>query len=631
MDAAGAASRARFQTTDVTPRRYEPSSRLPPIVAILLTIAALYFAREILVPFAAAVLLSFLLTPPVRRLERWRLGRLPSVFLVFFSSMACVGGVGYLVGNQLIDVLNQLPAYKDNLHNKVESLRGRPGGGLAKATASVQELTKELAAPKTSQEAQALPREPSKTQRAAAPALIAGARPVPVELVEPPPNAVQSLRNIGGPLVGPISKAVIVIIFTIVILIKREDLRNRVLRLLGRGRLPRATQAFDDAAERVTRYLRMQFLVNTMFGALMAAGLYAIGLPSFLLWGALAGLLRFMPYVGPIVGGALPTVVALAIFPGWLHPLECLGLFLSIEMTVAYAIEPWLYGAHTGVSSLAILVSAAFWTTLWGPVGLVLSTPLTVCLLVLGRHAPQLEFLYVILGDEPVLPPEEELYQRLLALDQQEAQAVVDKCCEGQTPLEVYDAVMVPALRLSEEDRHRGALNADRETFIMQSMYEFIAKLAGQYEDEIRSGEAPRRVLCLPAGDRADEITAVMLAQVLQIAGFGALVLPAADTAGDSFGHLKLEPDDVICISALPPFALMNARSLSKRLRTRFPSQRIVVGLWSRSGEVEDFEERLAKAFDVQVVTTFEAALERLTLQSWGHPALAVQPQEKLM
>jgi methylmalonyl-CoA mutase cobalamin-binding subunit len=330
-----------------------------------------------------------------------------------------------------------------------------------------------------------------------------------------------------------------------------------------------------------------------------------------------------MPYLGPILGGALPTVVALAVFPGWRYPLMCLGLFLVIEMVVAYAVEPWLYGTHTGVSSLAILVSAAFWTTVWGPVGLVLSTPLTVCLLVLGRHAPQLEFLYVILGDEPVLEPEAELYQRLLALDQQEAQAVLEKAAEGKTPLEVYDGILVPSLRLAEEDRHRGGLGSEREDFIVQSMNEFIATLASEHEDENAGTEEQRRVLCLPAGDRADEITAVMLAHALQLSGIFAMVLPRADLPGDSFANLKVETGDVICVCALAPFALMNARTLSKRLRAKFPRHRILVGLWSRSGEVEDFEQRLAKAFDVQVATTLGGALELLLAEGGKEPEIA--------
>jgi predicted PurR-regulated permease PerM len=601
---------------------YEEPPRLPPVVAVLLAIAGLYFAREIFVPLAVAILFSFLLTPAVRRLERWKLGRLPSVLLVFLFSLTCVLSVGYVVGNQLFELLNELPSYKANLHNKIESLQGRPGGSIAKATASMQELSKELSAPKTP-ETPELPRAPSRTQKAAPPPQTS-TKPLAVEVVEPPPNALQSVRNIAGPLLAPIGTIGVIIVFTIVILIKREDLRNRVLRLLGRGRLPRATQAFDDAAERVTRYLRMQFLVNTTFGILIATGLYFIGLPSALLWGALGGLLRFMPYLGPILGGSLPTVMALAVFPGWLRPLECLALFLVIELIVAYAVEPWLYGTHTGVSSLAILVSAAFWTTLWGPIGLVLSTPLTVCLLVLGRHAPQLEFLYVILGDEPVLAPEAELYQRLLALDQQEAQAAVDKAADERTPQSVYDEVLLPALRLAEEDRHRGGLDPDREAFIVQSMEEFIARLSSQNEDDSTVIESDRRVLCLPAVDRADEITAAMLCHILQMKGVFATVLPRADLPGDSFANVDVQPGDIICISALAPFALMSARTISKRLRTRFPRQRILVGLWSRAGEVEDLEARLAKAFDVQVVTTLGAAVECVTESV--KPTLAITP-----
>jgi predicted PurR-regulated permease PerM len=574
---------------------YEAAPRLPPLVVVLVAIAALYFARDIFAPLAVAVLFSFLLTPTVRWLERWRIARLPSVLLVFALFLAGLAAVGYVVGNQLFELLKELPSYTANLHSKVESLSGRPGGSLAKATASVEALSKELSAPKAGE------------------AIPTADHPLPVEVIDPPRNVLQSVRNIASPLLAPVGWAVVTLIFTMVILIKREDLRNRVLRLLGRGRLPRATQAFDDAAERVTRYLRMQFLVNTTFGMLIALGLYFIGLPSALLWGALAGLLRFMPYLGPMVAATLPTLVAVAVFPDWVHPLTCLGLFLVIEPLVAYAVEPWLYGVHTGVSSLAILVSAAFWTALWGPVGLVLSTPLTVCLLVLGRHAPQLEFLYVILGDEPVLAPEAELYQRLLALDQQEAQAAVDKASDGQSPCEVYDGILLPALRLSEEDRHRGGLDGDREDFIIQSMDEFVARIASQQEDERAGVEGQQRVLILPAVDRADELTAAMLAHVLQVSGILSVVLPRADGAGDSFASVKLQEGDVICISALSPFALMPARTLSKRLRDRFPRQRILVGLWSPAGEVKDFEARLAKAFDVEVVTTLGEALERLT------------------
>ena len=290
---------------------------------------------------------------------------------------------------------------------------------------------------------------------------------MPVELVEPPPNALQSVRNIAGPLVAPVGKMVIVVIFTIVILIKREDLRNRVLRLLGRGRLPRATQAFDDAAERVTRYLRMQFLVNTTVrGTDRDSVFISSGCRAHCFGGRWRGCCASCRTWDRSWAARCRRWWRWRYFPGWRYPLLCLGLFLVIEMMVAYAVEPWLYGTHTGVSSLAILVSAAFWTTLWGPVGLVLSTPLTVCLLVLGRHAPQLEFLYVILGDEPVLEPEAELYQRLLALGPAGgAGGAWTRPPRDNRRWTFTTDILVPALRLSEEDRHRGRLDQDRERF----------------------------------------------------------------------------------------------------------------------------------------------------------------------
>ena len=290
---------------------YEDAPRLPPVVAFLLVIAALYFARDIFVPLSVAVLFSFLLTPAVRWLERWKIARLPSVMMLFLFFFTCGAGVAYLVGNQLFEMLNQCRRTRTT-RTKMDSRT--PWGSLAKVTASVEELSKELAAPKP-QDVSEAPRSPSPTQKAAT-AAPKDAKPLPVEIVEPPPNAMQSVRNIAGPLLAPVGGAVVVVIFTIVILIKREDLRNRVLRLLGRGRLPRTTQAFDDAAERVTRYLRMQFLVNTTFGVLIGLGLYFIGLPSALLWGpsrtsSLHALSR------PHRGGSLPTLVALAVFPGW--------------------------------------------------------------------------------------------------------------------------------------------------------------------------------------------------------------------------------------------------------------------------------------------------------------------------
>jgi predicted PurR-regulated permease PerM len=594
------------------PNAVSASSRPFPLLAFVVSIAALYFAKEIFVPLALAALFAFLLTPFVIGLERLRLGRIPSVMLVLIVSFSLIGGVGWIVANQLIEVINQLPNYTSNIREKMESFHGPHGGSLARATDSVQQLSKELSTSPPNQPAPPVPLRPARTQtRKSAPPLPSAERPLQVELVEPPPGALQSLRNLFGPLLAPLGTAGVVVVFSIVMLITREDLRNRLLRLLGQRQLNIATQAFDDATRRVSRYLRMQFVVNATYGSLVTVGLYFIGVPTALLWGVLAGILRFVPYIGPIVGGGLPVILALAVFANWVQPLLCLGLFVVIELTVAYIVEPWLYGAHTGISSLAILVAAAFWTALWGPIGLVLSTPLTVCLVVLGRYVPQLEFLYVLLGDEPVLSPEVQLYQRLLAMDQLEAHTVIELFLKDRSLVELYDAVIIPALSMAEEERHRGVLDEARENFLIQSVNEFIAELA----DQSKTPVAPCpdiRVVCIPASDRADETTAGMLAQLLELAGYAAVSFPVMTSHTDVLNELSIQENDIVCISALPPFALMNARSLSKRLRVSFPKLRIVVGLWNFSGGGVKAEERLEAAFAVEVVTTLAQAVERV-------------------
>ena len=594
------------------PNAVSASFRPFPLLAFVVSIAALYFAKEIFIPLALAVLFAFLLTPLVVGLERLKLGRILSVTLVLIVSFSLVGGVGWVVANQLIEVINELPNYTSNIREKMESLHGPHGGSLAKATDSVQQLTKELSTSPASQPPPPVPMRSARTQtRKAASSLPSSERPLQVEIVEPPPGALQALRNVLGPLLAPLSTAGIVIVFSIVMLIKREDLRNRLLRLLGQRQLNVATQAFDDATQRVSRYLRMQFVVNAAYGSLLTVGLYFIGIPTALLWGVLAGILRFVPYIGPIIGGSLPVFLALAVFSSWVQPLLCLGLFVVIEATVAYVIEPWLYGAHTGISSLAILVAATFWTALWGPVGLVLSTPLTVCLVVLGRYVPQLEFLYVILGDEPVLSPEVQLYQRLLAMDQLEAHTVIELFLKDRSLVELYDAVIIPALSMAEEERHRGVLDEARENFLIQSINEFIAELADQCKDPgVPSQDV--RVVCIPASDRADETTAGMLAQLLELAGYATVSFPVMASHTEVLAELSIQQSDIVCISALPPFALINARSLSKRLRVSFPKLRIVVGLWNFSGGGVTAEQRLEAAFAVEVVTTLAQAVERV-------------------
>jgi len=587
------------------------------------------------------VLFSFLLAPVVKGLERCRLGRMPSVGIVLLVSLSVAAGIGWIVSNQLIDVISQLPSYKENIHNKIAALQGPAGGALRKATDNVRELSEELSvapAPVTP-----VPMPPAQTSKLGSSAL-PSTRPVPVEVVEHPPGALQSLGNMLGPVVGPLGTAFVVVVFTVFMLMKREDVRNRLIRLVAQRQLNTMTQVLDDAAQRVSRYLLLQFSVNAAFGCLIATGLYFIGVPNAILWGVLAGLLRFIPYIGPLIGGALPFLLALGVFNGWTRPMLTFCFFMVVELTASNIVEPCIGGARTGISSLAILVAAVFWGALWGPAGLILSTPLTVCVVVLGRYVPQLEFLNVLLGDEPVLSPQARFYQRLLAMDQQEAQTVVDAFLKERALIDLFDLVIIPALGMAEQDRHKGALDEAKEAFIVQSISEVIAEVAeygaetaspeirdgepaGELREAvIRSGRTDLRVLCLPASDRADEITVAMLSQVVERAGYPVVSLPVTDSASDAvklITEFSPQPGDVVCISALPPFALLNARTMSKRLRLRFPDLKIVVGLWNFSGG-GSAAERFGKAFVDTVVTTLADALDQIRKFADSIP----QPQE---
>jgi hypothetical protein len=385
------------------------------------------------------------------------------------------------------------------------------------------------------------------------------------------------------------------------------------------------TQALDDASHRISKYLLLQFLVNAAYGLVVGLGLHYIGLPHALLWGVIAAVLRFLPYVGPPIGALLPTVLSLAVFDGWARSLMIIGLFLVIEIIVANFLEPMLYGAHTGISSLAILVAAVFWTLLWGPVGLVLSTPLTVCLVVLGRYVPQLEFLHILLGDEPVLTPEAQFYQRLLAADHREARQVLEQHLEEASLLELYDSVVIPALGLAERDRHQNDLDGAVERFICQSTRELIEELhdkcaevrempaveaKGQDSENAASQRAialRAKVVCVPVRDEADEIVGTMLAQLLECDGHDAQCI-ALGTTAEMLEQIGNENPDCVVLSALPPFALTYARTLYKKMRARFPDVSIVIGVWNFS-EVDKLSSRLALDSHGKAVTTLRAAL----------------------
>jgi len=575
------------------------------------TIAALYFAREIFIPFAFALILTFLLTPVAAFLQRLHTGRVVSVLATVLLAVAAAGGIGWIIASQLVDVANQLPQYRENIHAKIEAFHFPATGQVGLAAKSVQEVAQELTSPGEPRPP-LHPQGPNQKQSKAPPAPVS---PVPVRIVAPAASGWTELRDLGTPVLAPLGRAGFVLVFTVFMLFKREDLRNRLLRLAGLGRLNVMTQALDDTSGRVSRYLLMQVLVNAGFGSLFGAGLYLIGVPNAALWGAVAGILRIVPYVGTTIAATLPIALSLAVFDGWLRPLCVFLLVAGLELIIANFVEPWLYGARVGISSLALLVSAVFWTVLWGPAGLILSTPLTVCLVVLGRYVPQLSFLHTVLGDEPVLAAEAQIYQRLLAMDQVEAHTIVGESFRGKPLVELYDSVLIPALSMAEQDRHKGALDTAREEFLFLSINEMIVEFSEYQPEGSSSGEErpTARILCLPAYDRADEVTAAMLAQLLEQKGFPTLSLPIVGSSPDDWlALLQAGGNDIVCISALPPYAFAPARAMFKQIRARFPELKVVVCVWGFSGDTDRAKARFERVQPDRFSTSLAEAMEHV-------------------
>jgi predicted PurR-regulated permease PerM len=582
-------------------------------IVLIGTIAALYFAREILVPFAFALTLTFLLTPVVVRLQRLHAGRVLSVLTTVVVSVAVAGGIGWIIATQLVDVANQLPLYRQNIHAKIAAFHLPVTGQLGQAAKSIQEIVEELTSPGASPPALASPGRKKNNPNVPPSA----SSPTPVRIVQPSASGWTQLRDLGGPVLEPLGRAGMVFIFTVFMLLKREDLRNRLLRLAGLGQLNLMTQALDDASGRVSRYLLMQFLVNAGFGTLFGLGLYFIGVPNPALWGVVAAILRIVPYVGTSVAATLPIALSLAAFDGWMRPLLVFFLVAGLELIVANFVEPCLYGAQVGISSLALLVTAVFWTVLWGPAGLILSTPLTVCAVVLGRYFPHLSFLHILLGDEPVLAPDAQIYQRLLAMDQLEAQAVADEFLKGRPLVELYDSVLIPTLGMAEQDRHKGALGAAREEFIFLSINEMVVEFSEYRLADTTpiadTGDHPNhRIVCLPACDRADEIMAAMLAQILEQQGFATLSFPRGPSPNECLASIEPGPGDIVCISALPPYAFAPARAMCRQLRERFPKLKVVICVWGFSGDTRKAMARFERTQPDRLSTSLAEVVEHV-------------------
>jgi predicted PurR-regulated permease PerM len=603
-----------------TPPLPAPPAHSPLLTAggIVLAIGGLYFGRDIFIPFALSILLGFALAPLVNRLRRLKLPRVAAVLLAVTLAFVLIGGIAYVVGRQVVQLADNLPSYQTTITQKIRSLQeSAPGGGVVdRVTTTIQDLSKEISGPD-----KPAPSSSGPSLGGTAPAQ----EPITVRLERPEAQPLDIIRTVVGPLLAPLATAGLVIIFVIFILLEQEDLRDRFIKLAGAGDLQRSTQALNDAAARVSRYLLMQLVVNLTYGVPIGVALYVIGVPNAVLWGLLAAVLRFVPYLGPFLAALFPIALAVAVDPGWSMLLWVIGLFLLAELISNNVVEPWLYGSSTGLSSLAIIMAAIFWTTLWGPVGLFLATPLTVCLVVIGRYVPQLEFLGVLLGSDPVLAPEERLYQRLLAGNLEEAAEMAEDYVDEHSSREFYDHVAIPALRLAENDRQRSTTDtnyrrqvASTAICVVREIEEHVREKAANDAEGADSSAEPAigsgtPVLCIAGRTELDGAAAEMLAQVLGERGIGTRILPPISVSEGALGQLDLTGVEVVCLSYLHPQPQVYARYICRRLRRRAPHVRFVVCCWNappHGGQSEDMSRQMQADAAIVSVETCVAQVE---------------------
>ncbi len=574
------------------------SVRTPPplyvLASIALVVACLYWARVVMIPVALAILLTFLLNPIVDALQDRGIPRVPAVILIVILVFSLLGGFGWVVTRQVTMLANELPQHTHNLKQKIADLRGMAKSRVVeKIRQTVQEVLDELHKGET-------PRRGNSSEPTAE-------KPVPV--VVQGPSVLWQLPS----LLEPLASAGLVIVLLIFMLIQYTDLRHRLIRLVGYGRLPIATKALDEVGQRISRYLLMQSIINSSFGTAVGLGLFLIGVPYATLWGFLAAILRFIPYVGPTVAAVLPSALSLAVFPGWLQPVLVVGLILVVELVTNSILEPLLYGQTAGVSEVALMVAIAFWTWLWGPVGLLLATPMTVCLAVLGKYVPQLEFISILMGDEPALETHTRYYQRLLAKDHDEAADIVEEYAKTHTLEEVYDDILVPALSAAKQDGERDTLEPEDMHFIVQATRAIIEDM-GMHQLETLTPAAPTsassadaagavtppkmRILGCPAHDEADELALLMFRQLLDPTRYEVEIASVEMLTAEVVSLVEQQGVGLICIAALPPVAMAPIRYLCKRLRARFPELKIVIGRW---GFTEDSEANRALLLSVGV------------------------------
>ncbi|PZR00355.1 MAG: AI-2E family transporter [Cereibacter sphaeroides] len=626
------------------------------LAAIAAVAAVLYFAQDVFLPLAIAMLLTFALSPLVTRLRRLGLSHLPSVLIVVTATFIAMSLFFLVVAGQLSQLATNLPTFQKNILTKVETLQQASSGDgiLHRFTKMITEVNTQISA------AVAVPPDAASTA-AATPA-----QPLPVQVVENQ-SPFTLFMELVLPLVSPIATTGLVVVVVIFMLLEREQLRDRFIRLVGSNDLHRTTQVLREAGQRVGQYLLVQLLVNTIYAVPIAVGLYFIGVPQALLWGMLTLVLRFVPYIGSVLAAAFPLFLAFAVSPDWSAVLWTIALFAAVELVTSNVIEPYLYGSRTGVSPLAIIIAAIFWTWIWGPLGLVLSTPLTVCLVVLGRHVPQFELFDILFGDEPVLAPHARLYQRLLSGDAVETTFRAEEQLEEMYLADYYRDVGIPALMIAQNDLARGVLTSEQEAQVVavgMKMVDNLSDTVTEELDELRGGKVVQtggdgqtggpagilqnshpdgegyRVLCIGGRSSLDDLAAAMLAQAMAAEGAVAARLSHGDLAPSQFRALDPGSNNCIVLSFLDPSPSRASLLHIRRIKRAAPGVRVGVVIWEMPKGLEEgvdisrrvitvSRDKLAEAEAIGAdfaVTDLEAALAETFSEKTARPL--VQPDK---
>ena len=649
----------------VTPGRNEataPTSALETLVVLSVVVAALYLGRAIAIPIAIAVLISFSLGPAVSWLRHHHMGRIPAIIIAVAPALVALVAFAYVVTIEVGRLAGNIPAYQTNIESKINSvadalpsrgmldrgsdfMRKLKTGGVKQAETPSALAPAPPPASARNRGAKSAP--PSAAEKSVVIEKQAADKPIAVEIQPPEPGPIDLLRSILGPLVEPISDAGLVLLFVIFFLAERETLRDRVIRLAGAKDLHRTTMLMDEAGKRLSRFLLLQTLVNASFGVVVTLGLFLIGIPNAALWGAMAAVLRFIPYLGVAASSILPLLLAFAVDPGWAMLFWTAGLFVALELVVGNIFEPWLYGNSTGLSAVALVVSVIFWTWLWGTIGLLLATPLTVCIAVIGRYVPHLAFLEILLGNQAALKPEESFYQRLLAGDPDEATSQAEEFLKTKTLAEFYDAVALPALLLAERDRSRGELDDEHMKHLAAGLREvdenlapdvakvsrptWIARATGKSEELSPPVEdLSEVVLCVAGRTDLDEAAAALLARLVEAGGRRAITLPHNSAIRISLPDLDPNLIKIVCLSYLDPESAPHARYLARRFRRRVGSDIcLFVAFWGIGESAARLEHIRGETRADGVVGTLQAAAEAIEATFAGAEpgSVSVEPE----